>query len=313
MFASATIQRMDENLYLVPLPVPIAGFEGFITAWIYTGGPVALIDVGPSSTKDHLISALDEIGVRHLDWILLTHVHLDHSGAIGHISRAFSKTPVVCHPKAAEHLIEPQRLWEGSVKTLGEVAHRYGPIAPVADTQVLTADQLRVPEIIPIATPGHAPHHYCYFIGDVLFAGEAGGVCLPVSDTRYYMRPATPPRFILEIYLDSIDRLIARQPQTICYGHVGMRPDASAMLQTHSDQLRLWQQLVKPFFASAPEGGEDSLTACLAHMLDSDPLLSGFSLLSPAAQDRERFFLRNSLKGYWGYFRDKDVSLQGGV
>ena len=298
------IRQMGESVYRIELPVAIPGFEKFIAAWVYAQGPVVLIDVGPSSTTQYLLSALQEIGIRHLDWILLTHVHIDHSGAVGDVARAFPQTPVVCHPKAVEHLIDPQRLWEGSVKTLGDVAQRYGPIASVPAAQVLTADRFSATPIMPVVTPGHAAHHYSYLIGDMLFAGEAGGVCLALENGRYYMRPATPPRFILEIYLDSIDRLIALQPQTICYGHVGAQPDAVTMLQTHRDQLQLWHQMVRPWFKSNPTPDESTLSACLSHMLEKDPLLSGYALLPPAEQSRERFFLMNSLRGYWGYLRD---------
>jgi glyoxylase-like metal-dependent hydrolase (beta-lactamase superfamily II) len=298
------VRCMGDHLYMVPLQVPIAGFENFITAWVYTGGPVVLIDPGPSSGKEYLLQALEQIGVRELDFILLTHVHIDHSGAAGDIAKVFPRTPVVCHPKAAEHLIDPQRLWEGSLKTLGEVAQRYGPISPVPESQVLTVDRLSAPEIAALATPGHAPHHYSYFIHDLLFAGEAGGVCISLEGGGIYMRPATPPRFILEITLRSIERLIAHRPQKICYGHVGAQTDAAALLQTGHDQLQRWARLVQPWFESAPQAGEDTLSACLADLLENDPLLSGFSLLPAAEQSRERFFLLNSLRGYWGYFSD---------
>lgn len=302
---TSAICPMGDNLYLIQLPVPIAGFRNFITAWVYTGGPVVLVDVGPSVSKNVLLGALGELGIQHLDWILLTHIHIDHSGAIGEIARAFPRTPVVCHPKAAGHLVEPQRLWEGSLKTLGEVAQAYGPIEPVTEAQIHTSDRLGSRGIEAVDTPGHAPHHCSYLLGELLFAGEAGGVCLSLDDGRYYMRPATPPRFILGIYLASIDRLIARGPRTICYGHVGMQLHAAGMLRSHRDQLQRWHDTVKNWFESAPAGDDNTLSACLDHLLGSDPLLSGFSSLPPEARDRERFFLRNSLKGYWGYLKEK--------
>jgi glyoxylase-like metal-dependent hydrolase (beta-lactamase superfamily II) len=305
MEKAATIRPMADHLFLIQLPVPIVGFEEFITTWVYTGGPVVLIDVGPSSCKDSLLAALDDIGVQHLDWILLTHIHIDHSGAIGDIAHVFPTTPVVCHRKAAEHLIGPQRLWEGSLKTLGDVAQLYGPIAGVPEAQVLTVDRLDAPEIVAVDTPGHAAHHCSYMLGDLLFAGEAGGVCVAVGQDEYYLRPATPPRFIMEIYLASIDRLIALRPQKICYGHVGMHPDAVAMLHAHRDQLQRWHRMVKPCYEADPAANDDTLSACLDFMLNNDPSLSLFSRLPIDARERERFFLRNSLRGYWGYLRDK--------
>ena len=201
---------------MIPLPVPITGFADFITSWVWTAGPVVVVDVGPSSTNDRLLCALSEIGVRKPDFILLTHVHIDHAGGIGGVARAFPETPIVCHPKAIEHLVDPQRLWEGSLKNLGIVARQYGPIEPVDPKQILSAEQFDMQEVIPVPTPGHAPHHFSYLIGDLLFAGEAGGVCLTLGHDNYYMRPATPPRFRIETCLDSITPIGSAMVMSAC-------------------------------------------------------------------------------------------------
>ncbi|MBI5063455.1 MAG: MBL fold metallo-hydrolase, partial [Desulfatitalea sp.] len=222
----------------------------------------------------------------------------------GLIAAAFPETPVVCHPKAMQHVIDPQRLWEGSLKTLGDVAQRYGPMTPVPATQVVAADRLPASGITAIPTPGHAPHQYSYLIGDLLFAGEAGGVCICLGADRFYMRPATPPRLHLETYLESIDRLIAYRPGRICYGHIGLQPEAPARLQTHRAQLLEWRRMIQPWFEGDPENTKNSMAACLEYLLANDPLLCGFSRLSAAAQERERFFMGNSLRGYWGYLSE---------
>ena len=304
MPSGCDVQKIAEDLYLIPLPVPIEGFEGFVAAWLYTGGPVVLVDVGPSSGAAHLLEILSGLGIPQLDLILLTHIHLDHAGAIGEIAAAFPQTPVVCHPKAMEHIIDPQRLWEGSLKTLGDVARRYGPMSPVPAAQVAAADRLAAADIIAIPTPGHAPHQYSYLIGDLLFAGEAGGVCIRLGADRFYMRPATPPKLHLETYVESIGRLIARRPASICYGHIGRQTEAVAKLQTHRAQLLDWRRMIQPWFEADPQNEKNSIAACLEYLLANDPLLSGFSQLSIPAQGRERFFLNNSLRGYWGYLSE---------
>jgi glyoxylase-like metal-dependent hydrolase (beta-lactamase superfamily II) len=298
------LEQFGTGLYRIPLPVDIDGFSGFISTWVHTAGPTVIVDVGPSATTPFLLEALAEIGVTHPDLILLTHIHIDHAGGIGEVARAFAGTPVVCHPKAIEHLVDPRRLWEGSAKSLGDVARRYGPIAPVDAKQILAVDHLDWPQIIPIPTPGHAPHHHSYLIGDLLFAGEAGGVCITIADGPEYMRPATPPRFFLETSLDSIDRLIARQPQRICYGHVGMRGNAAEMLRVHRDQLLRWKWILVEWLGkTGPMEEAELLKACVEHLLLTDPLMAGFAQLTPQARERERFFLRNSVKGYRQYLQ----------
>lgn len=301
MTASATIKRVREDLYLIMLPIPIPGFDNFVATWVHTADPVTVIDVGPSISAPALLAALTELGVRRPERILLTHIHIDHAGGAGVVAAAFPHTPVVCHPNAVSHLIDPERLWQGSLKTLGDTARAYGPIRPVPTDQILTPDQINASSLVCVDTPGHAAHHLSFLIGDLLFAGEAGGVCLPFKDRTLYLRPATPPRFILEIYLESIDRLVALRPRSICYGHIGMRANAIQLLQAHRDQLLLWQDLIQPFCGTAGTDPLAAMRACRASLLNNDPLLSGFSRLKNTVAARERVFLLNSIKGYWDY------------
>ncbi len=169
---------------------------------------------------------------------------------------------------------------------------------------MLAVDDLATPAIIAVPTPGHAVHHYSYLTGDLLFAGEAGGVCITAANGAEYMRPATPPRFFLETSLASIDRLIALQPQRICYGHVGMRDNATEMLRVHRDQLLRWKRIIRQWLSHTAETDEDKLlNACVAHLLHNDPLMATFAQMTPQARGRERFFLRNSVKGYRQYLQ----------
>jgi glyoxylase-like metal-dependent hydrolase (beta-lactamase superfamily II) len=306
--SKAHIQQFQDDLYLISLPVSIEGFKGFIGAWVYTGDPKIVVDVGPSATIPHLLSALSEIDDRPPELILLTHIHIDHAGGIGDLAAVFPHATVVCHPKGVKHLIDPQRLWDGSLKTLGDIARAYGPIAPLAARQAVASDLLRVPKIECIETPGHAVHHISFLKDDLLFAGEVGGVHLPMQEVRIYLRPATPPRFFLETSVKSIDRVLAKAPRKICYGHIGMRNDAVKMLKTHRNQLLHWKEMVRSFFDGV-QGNQDPevMQACCQHLLDNDPLLAGFAHLPPEVQQRERGFMLNSIKGYWGYFSQKEV------
>ena len=124
-----------------------------------------------------------------------------------------------------------------------------------------------------------------------------------------YLRPATPPRFFLETSVDSIDRVLASDPGKICYGHIGMRSDAVKMLHAHRDQLLHWMKMIRPFFDGAlPGQTAEAMQACSHHLLDNDPLLAGFAHLAPEVQQRERGFMLNSIKGYWGYLEGKITS-----
>ena len=306
MTASASIQAIEEQLYLINLPVPIDGFDGFLGTWVYTGNPVVVVDVGPAVSVPALLSALAELDCPAPELILLTHIHIDHAGGIGRVGSEFPRATVVCHPMGARHLIDPERLWQGSLKTLGDIAKAYGPIAPLNARQLFPADRPIHEGIVAVDTPGHAAHHFSFMVNELLFAGEAGGVNLPLEDDSIYLRPATPPRFFLETSIDSIDKLIDLAPDRICYGHVGQRPEALELLKTHRDQLEAWRDLIRPFTGTADEKKEQAMLSCRDHLLGADPLLAGFASLSHAARQRERGFLLNSIKGYWGYLASSE-------
>ena len=159
-----SIRRPRPEVYRITLVPPMKGFDNFITAWVYRGKQALLVDTGPSVTADALLSALAEIGCRP-DMILLTHIHIDHAGGIGRVSNAFPDTPVICHAKAIPHLVNPEKLWQGTKQTLGAMAEAYGPIDPVPETRLMNAADLPRdlcrPVMRPCSTPPRRPPSAC--------------------------------------------------------------------------------------------------------------------------------------------------------
>ena len=302
---SARVQKITDDLFLIPLDLPSAGFKEFISVWLYRGEITCLIDVGPSSTASDLLRVFDELKINRLDYILLTHIHLDHAGAIGEIADAFPQTPIVCHQAARPHLIEPSRLWAGTKKVLGSMALSYGPIRPVAGHRLLEANDWSAESVIPIISPGHAVHHVSYRTGEYLFVGEAAGVFVSLPQNIFYLRPATPPKFFLNIALQSVDSMIACHPGAICYAHFGINADAVKMLKLHRNQLLLWEKLIEDEMNHC--GPKDPVNACMQRLMKEDPLMAAFNQLAPDVQERETYFLRNSIRGFIGYLESLKV------
>ncbi|BBO85493.1 MBL fold metallo-hydrolase [Desulfosarcina ovata subsp. sediminis] len=298
----STIERIAPDLFLIGLVPPIDGFDNFIAAWLWKGpDATCLVDVGPAATADHLIAAIGTLGVDHLDYICLTHIHVDHAGAVGHLSRRFPDASIVCHPKGVAHIVDPEHLWQGTLKTLGETGRAYGPMLPLDPLAIAGPEQLKKAPFRLLDTPGHSPHHFAIAANGYLFAGEAGGVCLPLPSGEIYLRPATPPRFFLDISLASLDRLIAAKPDMLCYGHFGMRRDGLALLVRHREQLLFWNRTLADEIQGKPLESIDDFTPWVDLMLETDPLMGGFHQLPPAVRQRERSFLTNSVKGFAGY------------
>jgi len=295
----SSINKISDDLYLIPLVPPIAGFNDFIGVWLNRGRPSFLVDVGPSATAGALLRALRETDTNHLDFILLTHIHLDHAGAIGEIAEKFPDTPIICHPEGIHHLVNPARLWEATLKILGATARAYGPIKPVSTNRFHSTDDFQSDAIKAVRTPGHSIHHVSYLTESHLYIGEAGGVCLSLPDHRQYLRPATPPRLFLDTALKSIETLIAKAPPVACYGHFGLQHDAMEKLKQQRQQLLLWNKVIKAQFKL--EGSDNFMQVCLNKLLAEDPLLEGFKWMPPDIQEREVGFLTNSIKGFLSY------------
>lgn len=306
--AEAEIRQMGRDLYLITLCPPITGFEKFIGAWVFTGEKKFVVDVGPSVTSGSLFKALQTLGIDTLDYIFLTHIHLDHAGGIGEMARFFPATPIVCHKTGIPHLVDPARLWQGTVKTLGDVGRAYGPVMPVAAERFVDAAMFESDFIRALITPGHAAHHVSYLTAKDLFAGEAGGVCLELPSGHTYLRPATPPRLFLDTALGSIDKLLACSPGVIHYGHYGSRDNAVKMLEMHKRQLLHWERVISNVMLHA--GSESLEEVCLEKLLESDLLLKHFSSLDGAVQKRELGFLKNSIRGFLGYLQTDHRSPQ---
>ena len=183
------------------------------------------------------------------------------------------------------------------------MAQEYGPMKPVDKDRLLEVGRFHNKVITPIFTPGHAPHHVSFQTGNYLFAGEAGGVYRSLPENRYYLRPATPPRFFLNVAVQSLDALIACRAKTLCYGHYGIHKNAVEVLQAHRKQLLLWERLIKNEVDRQGNGIEiqAQIDACLKRLLKEDPLMVTFEQLPPVVQERETDFLQNSIRGYLGW------------
>ena len=292
--------RILENIFLVDLDLPLPGFSSFFSSWIIKKGDRGIIiDPGPTTTINILHNALQEIGIKEIDYILLTHIHLDHAGGCGDLIKIYPDSVVFCHPQAVTHLVDPANLWQGSLKVLGDLAMTYGQPSPVNEERICSEGDIIWKDCIiqSLDTPGHASHHLCFFFKNLVFAGEVAGIRLP-SGNKHYIRPATPSPFRPDIALHSISLVIERRPQLICYGHYGLLEDAVSMLQMAQDQIQLWLTIMKERKNKGLNLDEEEI---FAELLAKDSHLSTFHRLEPNIQKREAYFMKNSIKGMLGF------------
>jgi glyoxylase-like metal-dependent hydrolase (beta-lactamase superfamily II) len=234
-------QPHGDGLYLIDTDYVRPGLAA--SHLVVDSGRAAFIDTGPAPAAPKLLAALDELGVapEQVDYLFLTHVHLDHAGGAGQLMRALPNARAVLHPRGAPHLVDPARLIAGSVAVYGEETYRrlYGEIVPIAAERVITTEDgtrltLGARTFEFIDAPGHARHHHCPIDLDHrdVYSGDNFGICYREFDTAAgpFMLPTTTPvQFDPQALQRTIDRLLAYHPRRIVQTHFGPVSDVERL------------------------------------------------------------------------------------
>jgi glyoxylase-like metal-dependent hydrolase (beta-lactamase superfamily II) len=196
-------------------------------------GRAAFVDVGTNSSVPYLLGALDELGIARdaVDYLLLTHVHLDHAGGAGALLRELPGARALLHPRGAPHVIDPARLIAGSQAVYGAARFRrlYGELVPIPAGRVQVVEdgervQLGGRTLELIHTEGHARHHYAVIDAAhaSLFSGDTFGISYRALDTGNgaFITPSTvPTQFDPEAHIASVDRLLSYEPESVYLMH----------------------------------------------------------------------------------------------
>ena len=194
----------------------------------------ALIESGSGSTLPALEAGLAKEGLspRDVTHVLLTHIHLDHAGAAGWLAR--QDAAVYVHPVGAPHMLNPEKLLASARRIYGDrMQMLWGDFLPVPQSQLKVpndAEEIVIGNLkfLPINTPGHAEHHYCYLFENVLFSGDVGGV--RILGYPYLRVPMPPPELHIERWHESIARLRREKFTRIAPTHFGIFDDPKRQL-----------------------------------------------------------------------------------
>jgi glyoxylase-like metal-dependent hydrolase (beta-lactamase superfamily II) len=202
---------------------------------IVENGRGAFIDCGTNFAVPRLLAILDAAGITatDVDWLILTHVHLDHAGGAGELIAQLPNARLVVHPRGARHMIDPSVLWAGASAVYGEAVMEttYGRLRPIPAERVIEAADGHVVELagrplLCIDTPGHAKHHLTVHDrrANVCFTGDVFGLSYRDFDTANgpFILPTTSPVQFDPLALHaSIGRLVALKPDAMYLTHYG--------------------------------------------------------------------------------------------
>jgi glyoxylase-like metal-dependent hydrolase (beta-lactamase superfamily II) len=212
------------------------GYPGYDAAYLLvSAGRAVFIDTGVNASVPRLLAALAGRGLAPdaVDWVLLTHIHLDHAGGASQLMAQLPNARLGVHPRGVRHMVDPGPLMEAVREVYGQefTEREYGTLVPIAAERVTAlADGAairfgeRVLEVID--SPGHAKHHVCYWdaLSQGWFTGDAFGLCLREfqSASGQCIVPTTSPsQFEPEALHATVGRLLERAPRAVYPTHYG--------------------------------------------------------------------------------------------
>lgn len=232
---------------------------------IVENGRAAFVDTGTNHAVPRLLAALAALGLtpEAVDWVVPTHVHLDHAGGVGLLMQSLPNARALVHSRGLRHMVDPKALWLGALAVYGEeeMQRSYGKLVPVPaeraeashDEQVLmlAGRPLRI-----IDSPGHAKHHHAiwdersrsWFTGDTFGLSYRG---FDIDGRAWVLPTSTPVQFEPDALKATVARLLAAEPvamQVTHYGRIGgsaaeVRRLAEEMLAQVDEMVALAESL----------------------------------------------------------------------
>ena len=225
------VEDLSHGIYAVD-----TGFvrERFDAAYLMVHhGHAAFIDTGTNHAVPRLMQALAALGLapEAVDYVIPTHVHLDHAGGAGLLMQKLPRARLLVHPRGARHMVDPTALYQGALAVYGaeEMARSYGELLPIDASRVDTTSDGQTVALAgrPLYfadTPGHAKHHHCIWdaASQGWFTGDTFGLSYREFDSArgpWIAPTSTPIQFEPEALVQSIQRLLAHQPQCMYLTH----------------------------------------------------------------------------------------------
>jgi glyoxylase-like metal-dependent hydrolase (beta-lactamase superfamily II) len=242
---------------------------------------LAFVETGTSRSVPRMLDVISALGLRpeNVDYVIPTHVHLDHAGGAGDLMALCPNARLVVHPKGANHMIDPSKLAAGATAVYGEeeFARCFGTLVPVPEERITVADDgmlidLNGRLLTFIDTPGHANHHGCIFDEPTagFFTGDTFGISyreLDTPDGPFLFAPTTPVAFDPDAWQTSLDKILSFDPRTIYLTHYGRVDYPLVLAEDLRKSIRELADLALAEEANAQEGRSERLQKGVAAQL----------------------------------------------
>ena len=301
------IKEVAENIYLIDnqlYSIPKWG-----SVYLINEEKKALVDPGPTTSANIVLDGIKRVGVdpKNIDYLIITHIHLDHAGGAGVLIQDMPQAKVVVHHKGMRHLANPAKLVSSVRVAQGEeIMARLGEVVPVEMKRlkpVYQDDVIKLSEkqvLRFIDAPGHASHELCIYESrhNGLFSGDAIGIS--VAENKVLVPVTPPPSFDLAVYLDTLKRLMTLKASALYFAHFGVSNQVEENLKLAMDKLQAWANIVSQAW---PESGFDGAAAKLEAQLylELEPMRKMASFYEYLAGT----IIALNVAGYMQYYQDK--------
>jgi len=251
--------------------VGMFGQQDFGAVYLIDDERKAIIETGTSWDAERILGAVRGFGLspRDIDFLVVSHIHLDHAGGAGFLLESMPRAKVYVHERGFRHLVDPSRLVASAQAALGpEEAREFGTMRPIpADRLVAVRDgdtlDLGAHELRFLDSPGHAPHELTILDSrnGCVYTGDAAGLYFPGDEILIPIAPA--PGFDLAKNLETFERLLALEPRALLFSHYGPHAHPKEAIAAQIAAYPAWSRLVLERLA---ELGEDGVVKALYDM-----------------------------------------------
>ncbi|KPK24753.1 MAG: hypothetical protein AMJ70_00970 [Dehalococcoidia bacterium SG8_51_3] len=296
---------IDDALYAIPQ---------WGSVYLINEEKKALVDTGPATSVHKVLDGIARAGVdaKEINYVIATHIHLDHAGGAGELLKHLPQAQVIVHYKGARHLINPERLMKSFASTMGErMVKKTGVMTPIDEERIVPVSGGEIfklggrQSLSILHMPGHAPHQICILESrnNGVFSGDAIGIS--VAGGKVLMPATPPPTFDLDLSLDSLEKLMGLNADLIYFAHFDATDKVRESIDIAKGKLKTWNTLISQTFNE--EGFEAAFKKIRAQL---------YSELEPARESESLYqyladgIVAMNVTGFLKYFQDKKAQTE---
>lgn len=261
-------EKLLDNIYLID------GFDLQMPqrtgTYVLTEEKLTIIETSASPSVPHILDGIKELGYSpsDLEYVIVTHIHLDHAGGAGLLLESCPNAKVVVHPRGKRHLADPSRLIAGARAVYGEKFDLlFDPIIPVPEERLIEKNDretLTIGRDVTLTfydTPGHSNHHFSIYHPKVkgIFTGDTCGVRYPEvakNGIELYLPSTSPNQFHPEKMFNSIQLYQSLNPDYIFFGHYGLSANPEEVYRQVTSWLDKFMEIAEQAYQQGNSDGE---------------------------------------------------------